>query len=167
MKNRSNHAFTNKALLAAAMGALLVGCSPDTDAGDGASSSSRSAASRRSVTSATTASSAASSIAAMERATYTDGTYSAEGTYRSPGGAESVGVTVTLEDGIVTAATFTPHATLPKSVTMQGNFAAGYEAYVVGKSLDEISLTVVNGSSLTGKGFMDALTQIKAEATAS
>lgn len=167
MTNRSNHSFSNKALVAAAMGALLVGCTPETGSGDGAASSSRAAASRRSVASAGTASSAASSVAAMERGAYKDGTYTADGTYRSPAGAESVSVTLTLEDGIVTAAEFTGDATNQKSIAMQKAFSEGYEASVVGKSLDEVSVAVVNGSSLTGKGFMEAVTAIKAEAKAS
>jgi hypothetical protein len=47
---------------------------------------------------------------------------------------------------------------------MQGKFKEGFEEAVVGKPLDEIALTVVNGSSLTPKGFMDALTKVKLEA---
>lgn len=168
MTKRSNHTFTNKALLAAAMGALLVGCSPETDSDDGAASSSRATASRRSVASSDAAvSSAASSVAAMERATYKDGTYSAEGTYRSPAGAEAINITITLEDGVITATEFEGTATHQKSMAMQKAFSEGYEALVVGKPIDEVSLTVVNGSSLTGKGFMEAVAEIKAEAKAS
>ena len=49
---------------------------------------------------------------------------------------------------------------------MQGNFKAGFSELVVGKPVDQVSLSVVNGSSLTPKGFMDALAKIKAEAKA-
>ncbi len=99
-----------------------------------------------------------------EDQTYNDGTYDATGTYTSPAGQESVDVTLTLKDDIVIAATFQGNATHPTSKLNQGKFAAGYQAYVVGKPLDSIHLSVVNGSSLAPKGFMDALADIKAEA---
>lgn len=102
----------------------------------------------------------------MQSSTYKDGSYSADGTYRSPAGGESVHVMLVLKDDVVTGVTFTGDATNPKSVTMQGQFGAGIEAAVVGKSLDDVSVGVVNGSSLTGKGFMEAVEKIKVEAKA-
>jgi hypothetical protein len=95
---------------------------------------------------------------------YKNGTYSATGAYASPAGKETVDVTITLADDVVTAATFKGNATNPGSVNNQGKFAAGFEKAVVGKKLSDIKLTVVNGSSLTPQGFMDALAQIKTEA---
>ena len=95
---------------------------------------------------------------------YADGTYNATGHYVSPAGAESVDVTVTLEGGVVADAQFKGNATNPASVKNQGKFAAGFREQVVGKPIDQISLGVVNGSSLAPKGFMDALKQIKTEA---
>lgn len=95
---------------------------------------------------------------------YKDGTYSADGTYQSPAGTETVHVSVTLQGDVITAATFKGDATNPGSVNNQKKFAGGYTAAVVGKKLDSIALTVVNGSSLTPKGFMDALADIKVDA---
>ncbi|HRH26039.1 MAG TPA: hypothetical protein PLF31_01015 [Candidatus Paceibacterota bacterium] len=95
---------------------------------------------------------------------YEDGTYGATGQYVSPAGAEEVGVTVTLTNDVITDVKFEGKAENPGSVTMQGKFAEGFSSLVVGKSIDEVSLSVVNGSSLTPKGFMDALDKIKAEA---
>jgi uncharacterized protein with FMN-binding domain len=95
---------------------------------------------------------------------YADGSYSATGGYTSPGGAESVDVSLTLKDGVITVAAFKGNAQRPISVKMQGQFAAGFTEQVVGKSIDQLSLSVVNGSSLTPKGFMDAVTKIKLEA---
>ncbi len=92
---------------------------------------------------------------------YEDGIYAAAGNYTSPAGAESVDITVTLQNGIITDATFNGHATHPASIKWQGNFAAGFKEEVVGKSIDSVSLGVVNGSSLAPKGFMDALQKIK------
>lgn len=100
-------------------------------------------------------------------ASYTDGIYEATGNYRSPAGEEEIEISIELEDGMVIAATFEGKTEHPTSAKLQGMFSEGFEAEVVGKSLDEISLTVVNGSSLTPKGFMDALEKIKADAAQS
>lgn len=96
---------------------------------------------------------------------YKDGTYSAIGNYVSPNGPESVNVTLVLKDDVVTSTTFKGNGTHATTMKMQGLFSQGFNTLVVGKKLDEVSLTVVNGSSLTPKGFMDALSKIKLEAT--
>lgn len=95
---------------------------------------------------------------------YKDGTYSADGNYVSPAGKEAVSVSINIKNNIVTDASFIGKATNPGSKKMQENFSAGFKQFVVGKSVDSISLTVVNGSSLTPKGFMDALSKIKTQA---
>jgi uncharacterized protein with FMN-binding domain len=99
-------------------------------------------------------------------ATYKDGTYTKSGDYTSPAGAEVIDVTVTLAGGIVTDASVVGKATNPGSVANQKKFADGFKEVVVGKKIDEISMTVVNGSSLTPAGFMEALGEIKTEAKA-
>lgn len=101
-----------------------------------------------------------------EDSAYTDGTYEVVGTYVSPGGPREINVTLTLQNGVVTATEFEGLATDATSKRFQGEFADGYEAMVVGKNIDEISLTKVSGSSLTPKGFMDAVEKIKVEAQA-
>ncbi len=105
-----------------------------------------------------------SSEAAMHM--YKDGSYSAGGVYRSPAGGETVTISLTVKDDTVTGATFSGDATHKKSQAMQAAFSEGFKEQVVGKSLDEVSVGVVNGSSLTGGGFMDALAKIKVEAKA-
>ncbi len=95
---------------------------------------------------------------------YKDGTYTVTGKYVSPGGPREVGVTVTLKDGIVTDSTFEGRATDPASMRFQKEFAEGYKAMVVGKPIEDLALTKVSGSSLTPKGFNDALEQIRAKA---
>ncbi len=97
---------------------------------------------------------------------YRDGTYSATGNYTSPAQKEEVGVELVIKDDVVISAKFTEHPSNPTTATMQGKFKAGFSTLVVGKKLDDIKLTVVNGSSLTPKGFMDALSKIKLEAAA-
>lgn len=103
-------------------------------------------------------------VATAPASKYRDGTYTATGSYQSPAGTEVVDVSITLKGDVVTAATFKGNATNPGSVNNQKKFSGGYTAAVVGKKLDSIALTVVNGSSLTPGGFMDALADIKTEA---
>lgn len=99
-----------------------------------------------------------------ESSMYQDGTYEMIGEYVSPGGPETVGVTVTLANGIITDANVEVLATRPASVDKQTDFAANYKPMVIGKNIDEVMLTKVSGSSLTPKGFNDAIEKIKAEA---
>lgn len=99
-------------------------------------------------------------------ALYKDGTYSAVGDYISPGGAEQVGVTVTLKNDVISDVQFEAKATRPNSVRYQGMFAGGYKTLVVGKNIAEVQLDKVSSSSLTPVGFNDALSKIKSQAKA-
>jgi len=95
-----------------------------------------------------------------------DGTYTVTGGYQSPNGAETIVVTVSVADGIVTEAIVEPQATNDTSSRYQGQFAGGIADEVVGKSLAEVDVTRVAGSSLTGRGFNEAMDQIRSEAQA-
>lgn len=95
---------------------------------------------------------------------YKDGAYQASGSYSSPAGKEVVNISLTLKDDTIVAATFKGEATNPASKNWQGEFSKGFTQAVVGEKITDVSLTVVNGSSLTPKGFMSALVTIKAEA---
>lgn len=95
---------------------------------------------------------------------YKDGTYSAVGNYSSPGGAESLSVTLTLKNDIVTDAQVTAEATQPESKRYQDRFIGGFKQFVVGKNISQVSVGKVSGSSLTPKGFNDAVSQIKVQA---
>lgn len=96
---------------------------------------------------------------------YVDGTYTATGSYAIPNGKkEEITVTLTLAGNVVTDVSYTSVPLEKGSEVNQAKFSAGYKAEVVGKNIDEINLTVVNGSSLTPIGFMDALAKIKSEA---
>ena len=97
-------------------------------------------------------------------ASYADGEYSAEGSYISPAGEQSVKVEVTLEDDIVTAVTVTPEADDPQAKGFQEKFAGGVSDVVVGKDIDTLDVSRVAGSSLTSGGFAQAIESIKAEA---
>lgn len=101
---------------------------------------------------------------AVSSLAYKDGSYSASGNYVSPGGPREIDLTVTLSGDTITDVVFVGKATDPTSKRFQGEFADGYKAMIVGKNIDEVVLTKVSGSSLTPKGFNDALGKIKAEA---
>lgn len=97
---------------------------------------------------------------------YSDGEYSATGEYQSPGGAESIEVTVTLESNVVTEVTVTGNATAGNALGYQTEFEDGIAAEVVGVNIDQLAVDKVAGSSLTSDGFNDAIAQIKADANA-
>ncbi|WP_457962850.1 FMN-binding protein [Arthrobacter sp. D1-29] len=107
---------------------------------------------------------ATSSSLATSGSSYKDGTYSADGNYVSPNGTETVGVELTLASGKVTAVEITQHPSNPNTRKFQGEFAGGIAAQVVGKSIDELKVSKVAGSSLTSGGFNDAVEKIKSEA---
>lgn len=97
---------------------------------------------------------------------YNNGTYTASGLYMSPAGEEGVDVEVVLENGTITGVSVTPRAEDDTSIKLQTLFAQGIPSVVVGKKIEEVDrIAAVNGSSLTGKGFMDALEAIKDEAS--
>ena len=95
---------------------------------------------------------------------YKDGTYSADGNYKSPNGTETVGVELTLAGGTVSDVKITTHPSNPNTRKFQGEFAGGIQAQVVGKKLDELQVSKVAGSSLTSGGFNQAVAKIKSQA---
>ena len=96
--------------------------------------------------------------------TYKDGTYSASGAYSTPDGRESIKVTVTIANNVITNAAVTQNAFSGESRQYQAGFASGYKSLVVGKNIDSVSLSRVAGSSLTSNGFNKAIDQIKTDA---
>ena len=97
-------------------------------------------------------------------ASYTDGTYTADGSYQAPSGTESITVELTLTDDTITDITVTPHATDPTAKGHQAEFVGGIADQTVGKDIDTLNVTRVSGSSLTSAGFKIAITAIKGEA---
>ncbi|WP_457101539.1 FMN-binding protein [Microbacterium sp. P5_E9] len=95
---------------------------------------------------------------------YEDGTYTADGTYSTPESVETITVTVTLESDIITAVEVTGNPSKPESKVYQGKFIGGISEEVVGKDIDEISVSRVAGSSLTSSGFNAAIETIKDDA---
>ena len=97
-------------------------------------------------------------------APYADGTYTAEGAYQTPETVETVSVTMTLSDDVVTAVEVVGDPITPESIRYQGQFADGIAGVVVGRKLDDLDVDRVAGSSLTSGGFDQAVVRIKDEA---
>jgi cytoskeletal protein RodZ len=114
--------------------------------------------------SSTSSSASSSSSSSTSNASYKDGSYSATGSYDSPGGTEKITVSVTLKSGVVSETSATSGAIDPEGQEYQSQFISGYKQLVVGKNINSISLSRVSGSSLTSQGFNNALEQIKQHA---
>jgi uncharacterized protein with FMN-binding domain len=95
---------------------------------------------------------------------YKDGKYTANGSYLTPAGQEELAVTVTLKNGVIVDSSFVGKATDDQSMRFQQEFGSTYQSMVIGKNIDTVMLTKVAGSSLTPKGFNDALNKIKQDA---
>lgn len=98
--------------------------------------------------------------------TYRNGEYSATGEYQTPAGTQSIGVTLTLDDDVVTAVSLDRDHTRGTSAEFQEKFDSGIEGEVVGKNINDLDVSKVSGSSLTSGGFNAALAEIKTEAQA-
>jgi len=97
-------------------------------------------------------------------APYADGEYTAEGAYQTPETVETISVTLTLKDDVVTDVEVTGDPLAPETTRYQGQFIAGIADVVVGKRLDELQVDRVAGSSLTSGGFDQAVEAIKTQA---
>ncbi|MGB4762485.1 MAG: hypothetical protein WBP12_03990 [Candidatus Saccharimonas sp.] len=104
------------------------------------------------------------SEATTATSSYKDGSYTATGNYTTPGGGESITVTVTLSGSTISDISASGSASRGDSAQYQSKFLSGYKAQVVGKSIDSVSLSRVSGSSLTSNGFNAAIKKIKDEA---
>ncbi len=107
---------------------------------------------------------ASASESTSSSSTYADGTYTAEGSYATPESVETIVVTVTLENDIITAVDVSGDPQKRESEEYQGRFIGGIAEVVVGQDIDQISVSRVAGSSLTSGGFNQAIDTIKSEA---
>lgn len=151
----------HKSILVGAAGLTLAGsvaaCAPSTQASTAQSSTPQNTSTQAGASKlATTGSSSSGS--------YKDGTYSADGSYTSPNGQETVGVQLTLSGGTISGVDITVHPSNPNTKKFQGEFKDGIAAQIVGKKLDDINVSKVAGSSLTSGGFNQAVETIKSEA---
>ncbi len=97
---------------------------------------------------------------------YKDGTYTADGSYQTPETVETISVTLTVADGKVSDVEVTGDPQARETEQYQGQFIDGISEEVVGKSLDDIEVSRVAGSSLTSGGFNEAVESIKEQAAA-
>lgn len=106
------------------------------------------------------------SVRAAATQKFKNGTYSATGSYNSPGGTEKLGVTITLAADKITKSDLDLLGGAGLSHSFQTAFAGGYSGQVIGKDISTVKLGAVSGSSLTGMGFNAALAQIETQAKA-
>jgi uncharacterized protein with FMN-binding domain len=97
---------------------------------------------------------------------YADGTYTADGSYQTPETVESISVSLTIADGVMTEVEVTGDPKARETEQYQGQFIDGISDEVVGKSLDDLDVSRVAGSSLTSGGFNEAVESIKEQAAA-
>lgn len=95
---------------------------------------------------------------------YKNGTYTASGSYSTPESTESITITVTVENDVVTATSAQNTAKDRESKDWQGDFISGYKSQVVGRALASLNLGKVSGSSLTPTGFNNAIAKIRTQA---
>lgn len=149
------------AFAGASLVGVLSGCSSTsgtaTSPGDAATPEASSPAS-----SGTTSDQAAGS----SDGAYKDGTYTETGSYSSPGGQETISVTLTIASDAVSKVAVKTVKADPTATQYQSQFIGGISSVVVGKKIDELAVSQVAGSSLTSQGFNSALTKIKADAKA-
>ncbi|MGQ4718049.1 hypothetical protein ACUN22_30755 [Streptomyces anulatus] len=143
-----NKKIATAAMLGLSAGVVLVGCSSPNDTNTPPSAS---------------ASRSAAPTATASESVYADGTYSADGEYGTQN--SSIGVTVTLGQGVITQVEVAPHATNETSRDFQERFAQAAPKAVEGRPIDDVQLDRLAGSSGTPDGFNDALAKIKAEAS--
>lgn len=133
-----------------------------TDTGSTTSSSS-STQSTIALSSSSISTTTSTTVAASK---YIDGTYFAEGSYNTPETTENIEVTLTIQDDTITDVEVQQDPQERESELYQAKFKQGIAGIIVGKKLDDISVSKVNGSSLTSIGFNKAIKDIKAEAIA-
>ena len=92
--------------------------------------------------------------APAESGSYADGDYSGEGSYINPGGStSSVEVDLTLAGRQSSRRSQVEPQASGTSMQYQKKFVSGVADEVVGKSIDELNVSKVAGSSLTSQGF--------------
>ena len=147
------------ALIAIAATAVMIATSKKDDTANTSDSSTAQTADTSDTTDSANSATDSSS-------TFKDGTYTATGSYQTPGGQESIDLTVTLSGNTITDAKVVQNATGGEAAQFQSKFASGYRSLVVGKKITDVSLTRVAGSSLTPVGFNNAIEDIENQAKA-
>ena len=109
---------------------------------------------------------AGSNQTSAEHGQYRNGLYSAVGHYATPGGNESIGVTVAVVNQQITGVDVKVEATSPTARQFQEQFRTRILPAIISKDLASAKVSRVAGASLTSVGFNDALQRIRAAANA-
>jgi uncharacterized protein with FMN-binding domain len=104
--------------------------------------------------------------AAASTSGYRDGTFSATSSYYVPHSNETINVSLTLQNGVISNAAIINSEGDDQSARYQQDFATVYKSYVVGKKISDLQIGVIAGASDTSQGFNDALSQIASKAKA-
>lgn len=146
---------------------LLSGCAAQAAEPAGSASAAQPAADPSS--SAASGSAASSSVAASASASssgFTDGRFTKTAPYQTPGGTETVTVTVGLRAGEVTSVEVVGSEHTANAKHYVEAFAGGVAGQVVGKKIAGLQVGAIAGSSLTPNGFNAAVAKIAAAAKA-
>ncbi len=100
----------------------------------------------------------------VDNNTYTNGTYYATKSYRTPDGTYQMNVSVTIKDDKVTASTLSFDADGARD-SYSKRFTSGYQSQVIGQTLEGFSLSRVGGASLTTNAFNSAVSSIRSQAS--
>lgn len=73
--------------------------------------------------------------------------------YKNPSGADEVEFSVTVTDGVITAASANPKAKNEISIKLQTAFAADVASKVIGKKAKDLDVDAIGGASLTTAAF--------------
>jgi hypothetical protein len=92
---------------------------------------------------------------------YKNGTYKADIKYTSPAGSESMKMELVIADDQISSINLEAEAENSTSIGHQNRFKSAINSQVVGKKIDELSLSRVAGASLTTGGFNNTLNSIK------
>ena len=93
-----------------------------------------------------------------------DGTYQNNVSYASPGGLDTVGITLSVKGDVVTTVSLAPVETDPFSKGIIDSMAAALPGLVVGKKITELNLPHnIAGSSLTTAAFKQYVDKVIAQ----
>lgn len=107
-----------------------------------------------------------SSSSAASSSGFKDGTFTKTAPYQTPGGTETVTVTVALRAGTISSVKVVGSEHTANAKHYVEAFAGGVGAQVVGKKIAGLQVGAIAGSSLTPNGFNTAVAQIEAAAKA-
>lgn len=86
--------------------------------------------------------------------------FTASSDYYVPHGTESIQVSLTVGNGVITEASIQNSGSNRQSGRYQDDFTSAYKSYVVGKKISGLKLGIIAGASDTTQGFNDALNLI-------